>query len=98
MKDTIIRIIPALASSAVGRAIGGKGGNRRSGGIVGATFGFVAIRIARRSVPGAILVSSALVVKYLYDRSREQAQEQPPREQAQEQTLREQAREQPPRE
>ena len=57
LNDAIERIVPAATS-------GSKGGLLR--GIAGAA----AVRIATRSVPGALAVGGALLAKTLYDRRR----------------------------
>jgi hypothetical protein len=55
------KILPAVVGSAVGRNTLGKG-------LVGAGLGMVAARIARRSVPGALIVGGAILAKAAYDR------------------------------
>jgi hypothetical protein len=59
------KIIPALIGGAVGKAGAGKG-------LLGAGIGLVAARIARRSVPGALLVGGAMAAKWLYDKKQEE--------------------------
>jgi hypothetical protein len=65
MRKVITKIIPAAVGSAAGKASLGKG-------LLGAGIGLVAARIARRSVPGAILVGGAMVAKWLYDKKQEE--------------------------
>jgi hypothetical protein len=55
------KIIPAIVGGVAGKAGAGKG-------LIGAGLGLIAARIAKRSVPGALLVGGALVAKYLYDK------------------------------
>ena len=53
-------------------AIGSKAQNKlRDGGLLGVVAGIVVMRIATRSVPGALLVGGGLLAKTLYDRSKE---------------------------
>ena len=59
------RIIPAIVGGAVGKAGAGRG-------LLGAGIGLVAARIARKSVPGALLVGGAMVAKWLYDKKQEE--------------------------
>lgn len=65
MRKVITKIIPAAVGSAAGKASLGKG-------LLGAGLGLIAARIARRSVPGAILVGGAMVAKWLYDKKQEE--------------------------
>ena len=65
MREIITKIIPTAVGSAAGKASLGKG-------LIGAGIGLVAARIARRSVPGAILVGGAMVAKWLYDKKQEE--------------------------
>ena len=65
MRDVITKIIPTVVGSAADKASLGKG-------LLGAGIGLVAARIARRSVPGAILVGGAMVAKWLYDKKQEE--------------------------
>lgn len=44
---------------------------RHGSGLVGFGLGFIATRIATRSLPGALLVGGALIAKKLYDDSKE---------------------------
>lgn len=63
MRKVVTKIIPAVIGSAAGKAGIGKG-------LIGAGIGLVAARIAKRSVPGAILVGGAMVAKWLYDQKK----------------------------
>lgn len=57
-------MLRSIAGTVIGELIG-----RRSGhGILGAGIGFVATRIATRSIPGAVIVGGAILAKTLYDR------------------------------
>jgi hypothetical protein len=44
---------------------------RHGSGLVGFSLGFIATRIATRSLPGALLVGGALIAKKLYDDAKE---------------------------
>jgi|TARA_R110001606_G_C15389203_1_gene651296 hypothetical protein len=44
---------------------------RHGSGLVGFGLGFIATRIATRSLPGALLVGGALIAKKLYDDAKE---------------------------
>jgi hypothetical protein len=59
----LTKIIPAIVGGIAGKRSAGKG-------LVGAGVGLVAARIAKRSVPGALLVGGAMVAKYLYDKKK----------------------------
>jgi hypothetical protein len=59
------KILPAIVGGAVGKAGAGRG-------LLGAGVGLVAARIARKSVPGALLVGGAMVAKWLYDKKQEE--------------------------
>ncbi|MFM2410514.1 MAG: hypothetical protein RL481_1342 [Pseudomonadota bacterium] len=59
-------LLKTIAGAVVGEAVGRKRGR----GLIGASLGVVATRIATRSIPGALLVGGALVAKTLYDRSK----------------------------
>jgi hypothetical protein len=61
---TVGKALPDAPGPATKRGIGGK--------IVGAAL----VRIATRSVPGAILVGGGLLAKTLYDRRKRMAEEQ----------------------
>lgn len=63
MRKVVTKIIPAVIGGAAGKAGVGKG-------LIGAGIGLVAARIAKRSVPGAILVGGAMVAKWLYDQKK----------------------------
>lgn len=65
MLRTIGKFLPVLVGGAVGKATAGRG-------LVGAGIGLVAVRLARRSVPGALLVGGAMVAKHLYDKKKDQ--------------------------
>jgi hypothetical protein len=60
-------MLRTIAGAVVGEVIGQKRGH----GLLGAGIGLVATRIATRSLPGALAVGGALVVKRLYDRRKE---------------------------
>lgn len=60
MRD-LIKFIPAAVGGIAGKVGAGKG-------LLGAGVGMVAARIAKRSVPGALLVGGAMIAKYLYDK------------------------------
>jgi hypothetical protein len=62
----LVKMLPAVIGGIAGKAGAGKG-------LLGAGVGLVAARIAKRSVPGALLVGGAMVAKYLYDKKREEA-------------------------
>jgi uncharacterized protein (DUF697 family) len=66
MLRQIGKILPAVVGSAVGRQSLGKG-------LVGAGVGMVAARIARKSVPGALIVGGAILAKAAYDRKQRAA-------------------------
>jgi hypothetical protein len=60
MLRPLSKIIPALVGGAAGKATTGKG-------LIGAGIGLVAARVARKSLPGALLVGGAMAAKWLYD-------------------------------
>ena len=57
-------MLKTIAGAVVGEVIGQKRGH----GLLGIGLGVVATRIATRSLPGALLIGGALVVKAVYDR------------------------------
>jgi hypothetical protein len=57
----LVNMLPAVIGGIAGKAGAGKG-------LIGAGAGLIAARIARKSVPGALLVGGAMVAKYLYDK------------------------------
>ena len=63
MLRSFTKIIPALIGGAAGKATAGKG-------LMGAGIGLVAARVARKSVPGALLVGGAMAAKWLYDKKK----------------------------
>ena len=66
----------SLGASVIGAAAGHLVGKETAGrGMLGAGLGFIATRIATRSVPGAILVGGGLLAKTLYDRKRARDEE-----------------------
>lgn len=60
-------MLKSIAGAVVGEVIGRKRGN----GLLGAGIGLVATRIATRSIPGLLLVGSAIAAKTIYDKRRE---------------------------
>jgi hypothetical protein len=64
MLRSLTKIIPALVGGAAGKATAGKG-------LMGAGIGLVAARVARKSLPGALLVGGAMAAKYLYDKKKD---------------------------
>ena len=56
-------MLRTLAGAVVGEVIGRKRGN----GLLGAGIGLVATRLATRSIPGLLLVGSAIAAKTIYD-------------------------------
>lgn len=60
-------LLRTIAGAVVGEIIGQKRGH----GLLGASLGIIATRIATRSLPGALLVGGALVAKAVYDRRKE---------------------------
>ena len=61
-------MLRSLGRLAVGRTVADRVAGK---GLLGAGIGLVASRLALRSVPGAALVGSGLLAKYLWDRHRE---------------------------
>jgi hypothetical protein len=61
------KMLPAIVGSVVGRQTLGKG-------MMGAGIGLVAARIARRSIPGALIVGGAILAKAVYDRKQRGAE------------------------
>jgi hypothetical protein len=57
-------MIRSIAGAVIGELVGRRSGN----GLLGAGIGLVATRIASRSIPGAVIVGSAILAKTLYDR------------------------------
>jgi hypothetical protein len=57
-------MLRSIAGTVIGELIGRRSGN----GLLGAGIGFVATRIATRSIPGAVIVGGAILAKTLYDR------------------------------
>ncbi len=60
-------MLKSIAGAVVGEVIG----RRQGHGLLGAGIGLVATRIATRSLPGALLVGSAILAKTVYDRRKE---------------------------
>ena len=60
-----------LLGAAIDRLLPVDAAKGRKSGLLGGLAGAVAVRVATRSVPGAIVVGGALVAKRLYDRRRE---------------------------
>jgi hypothetical protein len=60
-------MLKSIAGAVIGEVIGRKQGH----GLLGAGIGLVATRLATRSVPGLLLVGGAIVVKTIYDKSKE---------------------------
>jgi hypothetical protein len=66
----------SLGASVLGAAAGHLIGRETTGrGMIGAGIGFVATRIATRSIPGAIVVGGGLLAKSLYDRKKARDEE-----------------------
>ncbi|MFN3516643.1 MAG: hypothetical protein ACK4YM_05725 [Novosphingobium sp.] len=57
-----------LLNAAIDRVLPVDGAKTGKPGLLGAVAGAVALRVATRSVPGAILVGGALIAKRVYDR------------------------------
>ena len=78
LRRGVDRALPGSVAGAKGGAkIGGGIGRGIGGGIAARVIKFAALRIATRSVPGAIAVGGALVAKSLYDRRRARAAKAP---------------------
>ena len=60
-------MLKSIAGAVVGEVIG----HRKGHGLLGAGIGFIATRIATRSLPGALLVGGAILAKTVYDRRKE---------------------------
>ena len=60
-----------LVKTVAGAVVGDVIGRRQGHGLIGAGLGIIATRIATRSLPGALLVSGAIVAKSIYDKRRE---------------------------
>lgn len=60
-------MLKSIAGAVIGEVIGRKQGH----GLLGAGIGLVATRLATRSIPGLLLVGGAIVVKTIYDKSKE---------------------------
>ena len=80
--DIAMRAAEAMLRRGVDRALPGSTGGAKLGGGLSRGIGariirFAALRVATRSVPGAIVVGGALVAKSLYDRRRARAAKKP---------------------
>jgi len=62
-------MLKSIAGAVIGEVIGRKRGH----GLLGAGIGLVATRVATRSIPGLLLVGSAIVAKSIYDKRKERA-------------------------
>jgi len=60
-------MLKSIAGAVIGEVIGRKRGN----GLLGASIGLVATRVATRSIPGLLLVGGAIVAKNKYDKRKE---------------------------
>lgn len=63
-----------LLATALSAIIGSKISEQRAeSGLIGAAIGFGAAALARRSLPGALIVGGALLARELYQRNQEKA-------------------------
>jgi hypothetical protein len=61
----------ALVRTVAGAVVGEVIGRRQGHGLIGAGIGIIATRIATRSLPGALLISGAIIAKTVYDKRKE---------------------------
>lgn len=65
LRHTVDRVVGTSGGAAAGSS------GRRKRSLVGRLIGAAAVRLAIRSVPGAIMVGGGLLAKTLYDRKRQ---------------------------
>lgn len=68
-------LIRNVATALVGNEARKRG---KGNGLLGFGVGVLAARIATRSLPGALMVGGAMVAKALYDRSKEEEEDELP--------------------